>query len=131
MGIGVLVIRHFHFSSLVITPWSAEGNTGRQAGRQASDPKKKGQNVTSVKYDGTRQFHDLLVNLHSKWLRRAKISHMSGVGGFKRTSKGLFTDFANQLPAPDPNSPAHASDLQFLQASSPVPCLTPGRSTSP
>ena len=70
--------------------------------------------MTGVKYDGIRQLHDL-VNLLSKWLRRANISHMGGVGGFKRTCKGLFTEFANQLPELDPNSPAHAADLRYRQ----------------
>ena len=51
--------------------------------------------MAGVKYDGTRQLHDFLVDLLSKWLRRAKIPHMGGVGGFKRTCKGLSTEFAN------------------------------------
>ena len=71
--------------------------------------------VTGVKYDGIRQLHGLLVNLLSKWLRRAKIPHMGGAGGFKRTCKGLFTDFANQLPELDPGNPAHAAALRFRQ----------------
>ena len=71
--------------------------------------------MTGVKYNGTRQLHDLLVNILSKWLRRAKIQHMGGVGGFKRTCKGLFTGFANQLPELDPNSPAHAADQRYRQ----------------
>ena len=41
--------------------------------------------MTGVEYGGIRQLHDLLVNLLSKWLRRAKIPHMGGVGGLKRT----------------------------------------------
>ena len=45
---------------------------------------------------------DLLLDLLSKWLRRAKIPHMRAVGGFKRICKGL-TEFANQLPELDPN----------------------------
>ena len=69
--------------------------------------------VTGVKYGGTRQLHDLLVNLLSKWLHRENIPHMGGVGGFKRTCKGLFTEFANQLPKLDPNNPAHAAALRF------------------
>ena len=40
---------------------------------------------------------------------------MGGVGGFKRTCKGLFTEFVNQLPKPDPNGPAHAADLRYRQ----------------
>ena len=66
-------------------------------------------NVRGVKYDGVRQLHDLLVNLLSKWLCRAKIPHMSGVGCFKRTCKRLFTGFASQLPMPDLNNPAHTA----------------------
>ena len=71
--------------------------------------------VTGVKYGGIRQIHDLLANLLSKWLRRAKISNMGGVGGFKRTCKGPFTDFANQLPELDPNNPSHAAALRYRQ----------------
>ena len=37
--------------------------------------------VTGVKHDGTRRLQDLLVDLLSKWLRRAKIAHMGGGGG--------------------------------------------------
>ena len=59
--------------------------------------------LTGVKYSGIRLLHDLLAKLLSKWLRHAKIPHMGGVGGFKRTCRGLFTKFANQLPEPDLN----------------------------
>ena len=69
--------------------------------------------MRGVKYGGTRQLHDLLANLYSKWLRRAKIPHMGGVGGFKRTCKGLFTKFVKQLTKLDPNNPAHAADLRY------------------
>ena len=51
--------------------------------------------MTGVKHDGTRELHHLLVNLLSKWLPRAKIPHMGGVGGSKRNCKGFFTEFAN------------------------------------
>ena len=71
--------------------------------------------MTGVKYDGTRQLHDLLVNLLSKWLRLTKIPHMGGVGGYKRTCKGIFTEFANQPLELDPNNLAHAADLRFRQ----------------
>ena len=64
--------------------------------------------VTGVKHDGIRRLHDLLVNLLSKWLRRAKITHTGGVGGYKHTCKGLFTGFINHLPKLDPNSPTYA-----------------------
>ena len=47
--------------------------------------------MTGVKYGGIRQLHDLFENLLSKRFRRAKISQTSGVGGFKRTRKGVFT----------------------------------------
>ena len=60
--------------------------------------------VTGVKYGGIRQLHDLLVDLLSKRLRRAKIPHMGGVGGFKRTCKGLFTEFVNHIPKLDPEN---------------------------
>ena len=70
---------------------------------------------TGVKHDGIRRLHDLLVNLLSKWLRRAKITHMGGVGGYKRICKGLFTEFANHLPKLDPKSPTYAEDLRFRQ----------------
>ena len=67
--------------------------------------------MTGIKHSGIRQLHDLLLNLLSKFLRRAKFRHMGGVGGFKRTCKELFTEFVNQLPELDPNSPAHVADL--------------------
>ena len=47
------------------------------------------------------------------------IPHMSGVGGFKRTCKGLFTELANRLPEPDPKSPAHAAALRCRQSITP------------
>ena len=75
--------------------------------------------VTGVKHGGTRQLHVLFVNLLSKWLRRAKIRHMGGVGGPKRTCKGLITEFVNQLPKPEPYSPAHAADLLCRQGITP------------
>ena len=71
--------------------------------------------ITDVKFDGTRQPHDLLANLLSKWLLRAKVPHTGGVGGFKRAFKGPFTEFANQLPEPDPNNPAHVAALRYRQ----------------
>ena len=69
--------------------------------------------MTSVKHDGTRQLHDLLANLLSNWLRRAKITHMGGVGGYKHTCEGHFTEPLNQLPELDPKNSAHAADLRF------------------
>ena len=56
-----------------------------------------------------------LVDLLSKGLRRAKISHMCGIGGFKRTCKGLFTEFTNQLSKLDPKNPCHAGVLRYRQ----------------
>mmetsp|Transcript_15749 Transcript_15749/g.36574 ORF Transcript_15749/g.36574 Transcript_15749/m.36574 type:complete len:98 (-) Transcript_15749:67-360(-) len=40
---------------------------------------------------------------------------MGGVGCLKRTCKGLFTEFAKQLPELDPESPAHAGALWYQQ----------------
>ena len=71
--------------------------------------------VAGVKHGGIRRLHDLLVNLLSKWLRRAKITHMGGVGDYKHTCKGLFTEFIDHLPKLDPNSPTYAEDLRFRQ----------------
>ena len=69
--------------------------------------------VTAVKYDSTRQLHDLLMNLFSKWLLRARIPRMCGVGGFKRNCKGLFIEFANRLPELGPINPAHTEALRY------------------
>ena len=33
---------------------------------------------------------------------------MGGTDGYKRTCKGLFSEFTNQLQLPDPNGPADA-----------------------
>ena len=71
--------------------------------------------VTGVKHGGIRRLHDLLVNLLSKWLRRAQITHMGGVGGYRHTCKGLFAEFIYQLLKLDPNSPTYAEDLRFRQ----------------
>ena len=38
---------------------------------------------------------------------------MGGVENYKLTCKGLFTEFANQLPKLNPNNPAHAEDLRY------------------
>ena len=40
---------------------------------------------------------------------------MDGAGGFERTFKGLFTEFAKQLPELDPDSPAHDGALRYRQ----------------
>ena len=45
---------------------------------------------------------------------------MGGVGGYKRTCKGLFTEFVNQLPELDPNNLSHAAALRYQQG------ITPG-----
>ena len=75
--------------------------------------------VTGVKHDGIRRLLDLLVNLLSKWLHRAKITHMGGVGGYKHTCKGLFTEVINHLPKLDPYGPTYAEDLRFRQGITP------------
>ena len=75
---------------------------------------------------GPRQLHDLLANLLTKWLRQAKIPHMCGVDGFRRTCKGLFTGIANQLLELDPENPVYAGALRYRQG-----ILAPRRSTSP
>ena len=87
--------------------------------------------LTGVKYGGIKQLHDLLVDLLSKWLRRAKIPHMGGVGGFKRTCKWLFTEFAKQLPELDPDSLLMPGPCGTDRAPPPISCMTLGRSTSP
>ena len=69
--------------------------------------------MTGVKHGCTRQLHDFFMNLLLKWLRRAKIRHMGGVDGPKRTCKELFTGFVNQLPKLDPKNPAGAADLRY------------------
>ena len=40
---------------------------------------------------------------------------MGGVGGYKHTCEGLFTEFINHLPKLDPNSPTYAGDLRFRE----------------
>ena len=85
------------------------------------------QNVTGVKHDGIRRLHDLLLKLLSTWLRRAKIKHVGGVGGFKHTCKGFFTEFANQLPKLDPNTPPMPRTYGTERASSPILFLTVDR----
>ena len=69
--------------------------------------------VMGVKYGGTMQLQNLLVNLLLKWLRWAKIPHMGGVGGIKRTCKGLFTEFTKQLPELDPDSAVYTGVLRY------------------
>ena len=64
------------------------------------------------KRDGRQILHDLPAYLLSKWLRRAKIPHMGGVCGFKRTCMGLFTGLINQFPELDLKNPAHAAALR-------------------
>ena len=44
---------------------------------------------------------------------------MGGVGGYKHTCKGLFTEFVNQLPELDLNNPAHAAVLQYRRGTIP------------
>ena len=72
-------------------------------------------NVTGVKHDGTRQLHDLPVNMLSEWLRRAYIPQMGGDGSFNRTCKWLFAGVANRIPELDPDSPAHVEVLRYRE----------------
>ena len=44
---------------------------------------------------------------------------MGSAGGFKRTCKELFAEFANQLPELDPNGPAPAAALRYRQGTTP------------
>ena len=76
-------------------------------------------NVMAVKFGGIRQLHGLLANLLKEWLLQAKIPHTGGVGSYKRTCKGLFTDLADQLPELNPNKPAHATALRHRQGITP------------
>ena len=72
--------------------------------------------ATGVKHGGIRRLHDPLVNMHSKWHCRAKITHMGGGGGgYKHTCKGRFSEFMNHLLKLDPKSPTYAGDLRFRQ----------------
>ena len=48
---------------------------------------------------------------------------MGGVSGYKRTRKGRFTEFANQLPEPDPDSPSNAAALRYQQGINHDPVL--------
>ena len=85
-----------------------------------------------MKYGGMWQLHDLLVILLSKWLRQTKSPYMGGAGGFKRTTKRLFTEFSIQLPELGPDNPAHAEALRGTgKVLSPASCLTPGLWNSP
>ena len=56
---------------------------------------------------------------------------MGGVGGYRHTRKGLFTEFANQLPKLDPNNPAHTGDLRHRQGITPDIMLGAMSLTSP
>ena len=76
--------------------------------------------VTGVKHDGTGQLQDLLANLLSKWLRRAKIPHMGSAGGFKSalargsslsSSTNSQSSTPKALPMPRPNGSDRASSL--------------------
>ena len=44
---------------------------------------------------------------------------MGGVGDYKHTCKGLFTEFTNYLPKLEPNSSTYAEDLRFRQGTIP------------
>ena len=53
--------------------------------------------VTSAKYDGIRQLHDSIVNLLSRWLKRAHVPHKGGAWGNPQTCKGTFSEQINRL----------------------------------
>ena len=53
--------------------------------------------VTGEKYDGIRQLHDFIVNLLSRWLKRAHVAHKGGAWGDPQTCKDAFTEQINRL----------------------------------
>ena len=53
--------------------------------------------VTGAKYDGIRQLHDSIVNLLSRWLKRAHVPHKGGAWGNPQTCKGTFSEQINRL----------------------------------
>ena len=46
---------------------------------------------------------------------------MGGIGGLKRTGKGLITEFANQLSELDPGNSANAAAMRYRQGITPDP----------
>ena len=53
--------------------------------------------MTGAKCDGTRQLHDSIVNLPSRWLKRAHVFHKGGAWGNPQTCKGTFPEQINRL----------------------------------
>ena len=53
--------------------------------------------VTGAKYDDIRQLHDSIVNLLSRWLKRAHVPHKGGAWGNPQTCKGAFSEQINRL----------------------------------
>jgi hypothetical protein len=53
--------------------------------------------VTGAKYDGIRQLHDSIVNLLSRWLKRARVPHKGGAWGNPQTCKDTFSEQINRL----------------------------------
>ena len=60
--------------------------------------------ATGAKYDGIRQLHDSIVNLLSKWLKRAYVPHKGGAWGNPQTCKGNFSEEVNRLSDNDSDS---------------------------
>ena len=57
--------------------------------------------VTGAKYDGFRQLHDSIVNLLSRWLKRAHVPHKGGAWGNPQTCKDTFSEQINRLSEND------------------------------
>ena len=53
--------------------------------------------VTGAMYDGIRQLHDSIVNLLSRWLKRAHVPHKGGAWGNPQTCKDTFSEQINRL----------------------------------
>ena len=53
--------------------------------------------MTGAKYDGIRQLHDSIVNLLSRWLKRARVPHKGGAWGNPQTCKDTFSEQINRL----------------------------------
>jgi hypothetical protein len=77
-----------------------------------------------AKYDGTRHLHDTLVNEASRSMSHAKVPHMGGVDGSRRTCKGLFAEQLNSLQSESDTGrfiqgiiPDHMIDATSLQLS--------------
>ena len=53
--------------------------------------------VTGAKYDGIRQLQGAIVNLPSKWLKRAHFPYKVSAWSNPQTCKGAFSEQANRL----------------------------------